>query len=95
MAARTALPVATLEVAANQLERGALAPYQKNETSSSNSSVRRARLQQRQMGLKPQYNIGECPLPIVEQVTGNVLGNFFETTIVEYSKNSLTGEWVY
>lgn len=48
-----------------------------------------------QMGLKPQYNIGECPLPIVEQVTGNVLGNFFETTIVEYSKNSLAGEWVY
>jgi hypothetical protein len=41
------------------------------------------------------YNNGECPLPIVEQVTGNVLGNFFETTIVEYSKNSLTGEWVY
>ena len=48
-----------------------------------------------QMGLKPQYNITECPLPIVEQVTGNLLGNFFETTIVEYSKNSLTGEWVY
>jgi len=22
-------------------------------------------------------------------------GNFFETTIIEYSKNSLTGEWVY
>lgn len=48
-----------------------------------------------QMGLKPQYSISECPLPIVEQVTGNILGNFFETTIVEYSKNSLTGEWVY
>jgi ribonucleoside-diphosphate reductase beta chain len=48
-----------------------------------------------QMGLKPQYGITDCPLPIVEQVTGNVLGNFFETTIVEYSKNSLAGEWVY
>jgi ribonucleoside-diphosphate reductase beta chain len=49
----------------------------------------------KQMGLKPQYSVEECPLPIVEQVTGNILGNFFETTIVEYSKNSLVGDWTY
>lgn len=47
------------------------------------------------MGFKPQYNIEECPLPIVEQVTGNTFGNFFETTVIEYSKNSLSGEWEY
>ena len=48
-----------------------------------------------QMGFKPQYNIIECPLPIVEQVTGNTFGNFFETTVIEYSKSSLSGDWVY
>ena len=48
-----------------------------------------------QMGFKPQYNIKENPLPVVEQVTGNTLGNFFETTVVQYSKNSLTGNWAY
>jgi ribonucleoside-diphosphate reductase beta chain len=48
-----------------------------------------------QMGFKPQYRIKENPLPVVEQVTGNTLGNFFETTIVQYSKNSLSGDWVY
>ena len=47
------------------------------------------------IGFKPQYNIEECPIPVVEQITGNVIGNFFEKTVIEYSKDSLTGEFVY
>jgi ribonucleoside-diphosphate reductase beta chain len=49
----------------------------------------------KQMGFKPQYNIKENPLPAVEEVTGNIFKNFFETTVIEYSKNSLSGDWVY
>lgn len=48
-----------------------------------------------QMGLKPQFNIKEDPCPWVAQITGNTVGNFFERTIIEYSKGSLTGDWVY
>lgn len=47
------------------------------------------------MGFKPQYNITENPLSWIESLTGNTLGNFFETTTVQYSKNSLVGDWVY
>jgi ribonucleoside-diphosphate reductase beta chain len=49
----------------------------------------------KQMGFKSQYNIKENPLPAVEAVTGNIFKNFFETTVIEYSKNSLSGDWVY
>jgi ribonucleoside-diphosphate reductase beta chain len=49
-----------------------------------------------QMGFKPQWNIEKNPLPFVEEITGDgVLGNFFETTITAYSKDSLVGEWEY
>lgn len=49
-----------------------------------------------QLGLKPQFGIEKNPLPFVEEITGDgVLGNFFETTITAYSKDSLTGEWEY
>jgi ribonucleoside-diphosphate reductase beta chain len=49
-----------------------------------------------QLGFKPQFGITENPLPFVEQITGDgVLGNFFETTITAYSKDSLSGDWVY
>lgn len=49
-----------------------------------------------QMGFKGQYDIKENPLPFVNDITGDgVLGNFFETTITAYSKDSLTGEWEY
>jgi ribonucleoside-diphosphate reductase beta chain len=46
-----------------------------------------------QLGFKPQYNIKENPCPWVEEITGNMLGNFFERTSVEYSKGSLVGDW--
>lgn len=49
-----------------------------------------------QLGLKPQFGIDKNPLPFVEEITGDgVLGNFFETTITAYSKDSMTGEWIY
>jgi ribonucleoside-diphosphate reductase beta chain len=49
----------------------------------------------KQLGLKPQYHIADNPCPWVEQITGNVFGNFFERTVVEYSKGSLSGDWTY
>lgn len=49
-----------------------------------------------QMGFKPQFGIEKNPLPFIEEITGaGVFGNFFEATIVAYSKESLTGEWEY
>lgn len=49
-----------------------------------------------QLGFKPQWDVAKNPLPFVEEITGDgVFGNFFESTIVAYSKDSLTGEWEY
>ncbi|MGZ8888078.1 MAG: ribonucleotide-diphosphate reductase subunit beta [Halobacteriota archaeon] len=49
-----------------------------------------------QMGLKPQFGIEKNPLPFIEDITGDgIFGNFFETTITAYSKDSLIGEWEY
>lgn len=49
-----------------------------------------------QMGFKAQFGIEKNPLPFVEAITGDgVFGNFFESTITAYSKNSLVGEWEY
>jgi ribonucleoside-diphosphate reductase beta chain len=49
----------------------------------------------RQLGFKRQFGIEENPLPFIDEVTGETFGNFFEATITSYSKDSLTGEWVY
>ncbi len=49
-----------------------------------------------QLGFKPQFGIEKNPLPWIEEITGDgILGNFFETTITAYSKDSLVGEWEY
>lgn len=49
-----------------------------------------------QMGFKGQFGIEKNPLPFVEEITGDgILGNFFETTITAYSKESLVGDWEY
>ena len=49
-----------------------------------------------QMGFKSQFGIEKNPLPFVEEITGDgILGNFFESTITAYSKDSLVGEWEY
>jgi len=49
-----------------------------------------------QMGFKSQFGIDKNPLPFIEEITGDgVFGNFFESTITAYSKNSLVGEWEY
>lgn len=48
-----------------------------------------------QMGFKPQFGITSNPIGWIDDITGNTFGNFFETTSVQYSKASMTGEWVY
>jgi ribonucleoside-diphosphate reductase beta chain len=49
-----------------------------------------------QLGFKAQFGVEKNPLPFVEAITGDgVFGNFFESTIVAYSKDSLTGQWEY
>jgi len=49
-----------------------------------------------QLGFKSQFGIDKNPLPFIEEITGDgVFGNFFESTITAYSKNSLVGEWEY
>ena len=48
-----------------------------------------------QLGLKPQFGVTANPLPWIDVLLSNTLGNFFETTVVQYSKGSLVGEWVY
>jgi len=48
-----------------------------------------------QLGFKAQFGVTENPIKWIDDVTGNVFGDFFDTTIVEYSKDNLTGEWVY
>lgn len=53
-------------------------------------------IRMQQMGFKPQFNVEKNPLPFIEEITGDgVFGNFFESTITAYSKQSLTGEWEY
>lgn len=49
-----------------------------------------------QLGFKAQFGVEKNPLPFVEEITGDgVFGNFFESTITAYSKDSLSGEWEY
>jgi glutaredoxin 3 len=49
-----------------------------------------------QLGFKSQFGIEKNPLPFIEEITGDgILGNFFESTITAYSKDSLVGEWEY
>lgn len=49
----------------------------------------------KQLGFKPQFGIKENPIEWIDLITGNTFGNFFETTVVQYSKASLTGDWKY
>jgi ribonucleotide reductase beta subunit family protein with ferritin-like domain len=49
----------------------------------------------RQLGFKRQFGIEKNPCQFVEDITGETFGNFFETTITNYSKSPLTGDWVY
>ena len=53
-------------------------------------------IRMQQIGFKPQFGVDKNPLPFIEEITGDgVFGNFFESTITAYSKQSLTGEWEY
>jgi len=46
-----------------------------------------------QLGLKPNWGIKQNPLEWIDWIMGNQFGNFFERTIVDYSKANLTGEF--
>lgn len=47
-----------------------------------------------QLGLKPNFEVSENPLPWLEELlNGSEYGNFFETRTTEYSKSALTGNW--
>lgn len=48
-----------------------------------------------QLGLKAQFGVKTNPVPWMDLITKNTLANFFETTVVEYSKNAMAGDWVY
>jgi ribonucleoside-diphosphate reductase beta chain len=48
-----------------------------------------------QLGFKEQFGVKENPMEWIDQITGNTMSNFFETTTTQYSKGSLKGEWVY
>lgn len=48
-----------------------------------------------QLGLKAQFGVRANPIPWIDLVLSNTLANFFETTSVQYSKQSLQGEWEY
>lgn len=45
------------------------------------------------IGFKANYNVPENPLPFMEEVTGQVMTNFFEGKETGYTKNSLQGSW--
>jgi ribonucleoside-diphosphate reductase beta chain len=47
-----------------------------------------------QLGEAPMYNIGKNPLPwLPEMLNTPEFGNFFETTVTEYSKSATQGDW--
>lgn len=48
-----------------------------------------------QLGLKAQFNVKTNPIPWMDMISSNTFANFFETTSVQYSKASMTGNWVY
>ncbi len=49
-----------------------------------------------QIGFKAQFGVEKHKLEFIDEITGDgVFGNFFESTITSYSKDSLTGEWEY
>ena len=46
-----------------------------------------------QLGFKKNWNVKDHPLPWVDVMMGKTFGNFFERSIVEYSKASLVGSF--
>lgn len=49
-----------------------------------------------QLGLKPNYNRRENPLPWFDEITnGSSMQNFFEGKVTEYAVSGMKGEWRY
>jgi len=49
----------------------------------------------KQLGFKEQFGVDKNPIEWIDSITGNTFANVFESTNVQYSKASLTGEWKY
>ena len=48
------------------------------------------------LGLKPNWNIEENPLPWIDAlISGDSFKNFFEGQVTDYSHGGLVGEWTY
>lgn len=47
----------------------------------------------KQLGLQPQWDVTENPIPWIDYMMGSTFGNFFEREIVEYSKANLSGSF--
>jgi ribonucleoside-diphosphate reductase beta chain len=46
------------------------------------------------LGMKTNFNVGNNPLPFMDELLHNLtLTNFFEQRVVDYSKGSLRGNW--
>jgi glutaredoxin 3 len=49
-----------------------------------------------QLGLKPNFEVKENPLPWMDEITnGSSLSNFFEKKVTDYAVAGMTGEWKY
>ena len=49
-----------------------------------------------QLGLKPNFEVDENPLPWMDEITnGSSLANFFEKRVTDYSVAGMSGEFTY
>lgn len=49
-----------------------------------------------QLGLKPNFEVGDNPLPWMDEITnGSSLANFFEKRVTDYSVAGMSGEFSY
>lgn len=49
-----------------------------------------------QLGLKPNFNVDENPLPWMDEITnGSSLANFFEKRVTDYAVAGMSGEFTY
>jgi ribonucleoside-diphosphate reductase beta chain len=49
-----------------------------------------------QLGLKPNFEVAENPLPWMDEITnGSSLANFFEKRVTDYSVAGMSGEFTY
>lgn len=47
------------------------------------------------LGFKRNWDIEENPIPWIDALQRDAMGNFFERSVAEYQKDNLKGEWEY